>query len=289
MGIVSAKGRADLGIVDYEDFIQTDAAINPGNSGGALVNMEGQLVGVNTAILSRSGGYQGIGFAIPTNMASPIMEALKKDGRVVRGWLGVGIQDVDGELATAMKLPVAHGVLLSDVRPDAPAARAGLKRGDVVTTVEGTGVTTTGAFRNLIAAATPQKTITLEIFRGGKREKLPVVVGTMPDDVNRAAPGQGSSGGPATLDGLTVAPLDDTARKRLSVPPNIRSGLVVNAVDPGSPAAVADLRPGDVLLELDKQPITSERDLSDRLAKKQGPAALLVWRDSRTFYAVLKP
>ena len=174
MGIVSAKGRADVGIVDYEDFIQTDAAINPGNSGGALVNMEGQLIGINTAILSRSGGYQGIGFAIPTNMASPIMESLKKYGKVTRGWLGVSIQDVDQELSTAMKLPTSRGVLISDVQPGSPAQKAGLKRGDVVVKIEGRAVETTGNFRNAIALGGSGKKVKLELYRDGKLQTLDV-------------------------------------------------------------------------------------------------------------------
>jgi len=137
MGIVSAKGRASVGIVQYEDFIQTDAAINPGNSGGALVNMRGELVGINTAILSRSGGYQGIGFAIPTNMARPIMDGILADGKVKRGWLGVAIQDVTPQLKDALGLTESSGVLISDVAADGPAAKAGLKRGDVIVSLDG--------------------------------------------------------------------------------------------------------------------------------------------------------
>src|SRR5690606_24971795 len=137
----------------YEDFIQTDAAINPGNSGGALVNMRGELVGINTAILSRSGGNMGIGFAIPTDMAKPISESLLKHGKVDRGYLGVSIQDVDQELAKAMQLPSAQGVLVSDVQANSPAAKGGLVRGDVVVRVDGKAVNTTGQLRNAIAAA----------------------------------------------------------------------------------------------------------------------------------------
>src|SRR5690606_10262065 len=151
MGIVSAVGRADVGIVDYEDFIQTDAAINPGNSGGALVNMRGELVGINTAILSRTGGYQGIGFAIPSEMAQPIMRSLMDTGRVSRGFLGVGIQDLTPELAQAMGIPNTRGVVITDVRPDSAAAKAGLEQGDVVQSVDGTAVDSAGRLRNLIA------------------------------------------------------------------------------------------------------------------------------------------
>ncbi len=190
MGIVSAKGRADVGIVDYEDFIQTDAAINPGNSGGALIDTEGRLVGINTAILSRSGGYQGIGFAIPTNMAIPIMESLKKYGKVTRGWLGVSIQDVDKELSHAMKLPTTEGVLIADVQPGSPAGRSGLKRGDVVTKVDAKPVTTTGQLRNAIASSGANRKVTLELYRDGKLQTLAVSLGESPNDAPaaRAAP-----------------------------------------------------------------------------------------------------
>ncbi len=174
MGIVSAKGRANVGIADYEDFIQTDAAINPGNSGGALVDMEGNLVGINTAILSRSGGYQGIGFAIPTNMAKPIMESLMKTGHVVRGWLGVSIQDVDQDLAKALNLPSTKGVLISQVQPGSPAAKAGLVRGDVVTAVRGKPVGSTGELRNVVAEAGANVKVKVDILRNGKPQSIDV-------------------------------------------------------------------------------------------------------------------
>jgi serine protease Do len=203
MGIVSAKGRADLGIVDYEDFIQTDAAINPGNSGGALVNMEGKLVGVNTAILSRTGAFAGVGFAIPSEMVKPIMQSLLENGKVVRGWLGVTIQDVDAELARAMSLPSASGVLISDLAPGGPAARAGVQRGDVVVRIDGKPVESTGRLRNLIAAAGARGKVSLDLVRKGKPQTLSVELGEMPND-----PSNNGSLGPATssgMDGLTVA------------------------------------------------------------------------------------
>ena len=181
MGIVSAQGRAAVGIVDYEDFIQTDAAINPGNSGGALVNMRGELIGINTAILSRSGGYQGIGFAIPTAMAKPIADMLVRDGKVVRGYLGVGIASIDKKLAEQHKLSTLHGVLLSEVEPQSPAARAGLKVGDVVVALDGAPVKDAARLRNTIAMAGADKPITLAVLRGKTRVEVKATTGALPD------------------------------------------------------------------------------------------------------------
>ena len=165
MGIVSAVGRANMGITEYEDFIQTDAAINPGNSGGALVTMHGELAGINTAILSRSGGYQGIGFAIPSNMVLQVKDAILRDGRVVRGYLGVNIQDLTDELASALGVEKGAGVLISDVRPDSPAAAAGLKRGDILVSMEGVKPKDASQLRRMVAEAGKGKTARFELLR----------------------------------------------------------------------------------------------------------------------------
>ncbi len=188
MGIVSAKGRG-LRIADYEDFIQTDAAINPGNSGGALVNLKGELVGINTAIASRSGGYQGIGFAIPTNMAKPIMEMLMKDGKVSRGYLGVGIATVNRAAVKELKLPVSAGVLVTDVAKNGPAAKAGLAEGDVITSINGHGVKTSDALRNTIALIKPGTQVDLEVtHRDGKTQTVKAKLADLPDDTAQVAP-----------------------------------------------------------------------------------------------------
>ncbi|MBZ0232870.1 MAG: trypsin-like peptidase domain-containing protein [Deltaproteobacteria bacterium] len=179
MGIVSATGRASMGIVDYEDFIQTDAAINPGNSGGALVNLRGELVGINTAILSRTGGYQGIGFAIPTNMASPIMNALIADGKVNRGWLGVTLAPLDARAQA--KFRVATGVLVAQVGTDTPAEKAGLSAGDVIVAVDGTEVRDVARLRNAVAIKGAGKTTTLDVRRDGKLERVKVTLGALPE------------------------------------------------------------------------------------------------------------
>ncbi|MGH7449941.1 MAG: Do family serine endopeptidase, partial [bacterium] len=182
-GIVSAKGRSNVGLADYEDFIQTDAAINPGNSGGALVNMDGELVGINTAIATRSGGFQGIGFTVPINMARSVMESLLKHGKVVRGWLGVSIQDINETMAKAMKLKNAAGALVGDVTDDSPAARAGIKSSDVIIEINGKKVQNSAQLRNEVAGTAPGTTVTLKIVREGKEQTFEVKLAELPGRV----------------------------------------------------------------------------------------------------------
>ncbi len=184
MGIVSAKGRGNMGIEDYEDFIQTDAAINPGNSGGALINTRGELIGINTAILSRSGGYQGIGFAIPTSMAVPIMRSLITDGKVSRGWLGVAIHTVDSSLAARAKLPVRRGVYVAQVEPGGPGGRQGLQAGDVIVAVDGHQMNDMSQLRNTIAMAGAGKVVALDVVRGHGKKTLRVKLGELPERPN---------------------------------------------------------------------------------------------------------
>ncbi|MBN1605540.1 MAG: Do family serine endopeptidase [Polyangiaceae bacterium] len=288
-GIVSAKGRADLGITANEDFIQTDAAINPGNSGGALVDLKGQLVGINTAILSRTGGNVGIGFAIPSDMVKPIMEALISKGQVDRGWLGVGIQDVDSEMGEALELGSRRGVLIAEVRPDSPAERAGLKPGDVVTRVGATQVQTTGELRNAVALAGANKKVELTILRDGKERTISVALGKAPDREDRSAEsGSGQSPASNSLDGFTVQPLDRDARQQLHVPARIERGVVVAEVEPGSAAARTGLRPGDVILEVDRRPVDGLQSF-EKLWKGAGDKKLLVvYRQGRTLFLVTR-
>jgi serine protease Do len=283
MGIVSAKGRADVGIADYEDFIQTDAAINPGNSGGALVDMEGNLVGINTAILSRSGGYQGIGFAIPTEMARPIMDSLLQTGKVVRGYLGVGIQDVDPALQEALGMGDRDGVLISSVEPGGAAERAGVQRGDVVLSVDGSPVGTTGRLRNLIAAKGKGR-VQLEILRGGKPITLGVELGQLPDKQAQKLPGAAKDSGAL---GLELSQLSPEIAKRFGL--DRSEGVVVIQVVPGSPAANAGLQSGDVLLEVDRVKVTTPADVQRAArAKPKGSVLLLVEREGRTRYVAVK-
>src|SRR5438477_6125431 len=214
MGIVSATGRGGMGIEDYEDFIQTDAAINPGNSGGALVDAEGRLIGLNTAILSRSGGNQGIGFAIPANLARDVMEGLIKDGHVTRGYLGVMIQDVTPSLAKEFKLKEnGAGALVSDVTADSPAEKAGLKSGDVIVEFDGKKVTDSRHLKREVARVHPGQTIPVKVLRDGSNKTLQVAVRETPG-VERLAKNdsQGKGDDNGTLNGVTVGDLDRGAR-----------------------------------------------------------------------------
>ena len=182
MGIVSAVGRANMGITDYDDFIQTDAAINPGSSGGALVDMNGRLVGINTAIISRTGGYQGIGFAIPSRMAIPIKDALLAHGRVIRGWLGIEVRELDADHARASGVEPGHGVTVAAVVRDSPADDAGLRAGDVITAVDGVAIREPGKLRNAVAMRETGSTLAVEASRGGDARSFEVVIGERPED-----------------------------------------------------------------------------------------------------------
>ncbi|TMQ07623.1 MAG: DegQ family serine endoprotease [Deltaproteobacteria bacterium] len=284
MGIISATGRANVGITDYEDFIQTDAAINPGNSGGALVDMDGKLVGINTAIASRTGGYQGIGFAIPSSMAMQVENAILHGGKVTRGWLGVAIQDVTPDLAKQMDLTARHGVLVSDVTRDSPAAKAGLQRGDVVVSVDGASINDSAHLRNAIALAGKGKQLSLQIERHGKPMTVPVTLGETPA-------GQGGQGGSTIVDdgilsGLAVQPLDRALRGQLHVPADV-DGVVVTKLDRRGPMAATGLREGDVIVEVNRKPVTSVDAFRDAARSATDSALLLVYRDGATIYLSL--
>ncbi len=287
MGIVSAKGRANMGIVDYEDFIQTDAAINPGNSGGALVNLNGELVGINTAILSRSGGNQGIGFAIPSDMARPIMRMLIKSGKVTRGYLGVSIQKVNDELAQALRLKVPgnRGVLVADVMGGTPAARAGLKRNDVVIRLNGKKMHETSGFRNAIATEGYGRIVNLEVVRNGHRLQIPVKLGKLPEDQGRIARRSKKSG--KSSFGVHVTPVDRRSRNRWNLPNEIRSGVIIAEVRPGSRADTLGIKKGDVIIEVNRRTVSSANDFLRAYKAAKRKLALLVYRDGMTSYIIV--
>ena len=282
MGIVSAKGRANVGIVDYEDFIQTDAAINPGNSGGALVNMRAQLIGINTAILSRSGGYQGIGFAIPAAMCKPIMTSLLKHGRVVRGWLGVVIQTLGKEMAPVLGVPVQAGVLVSDVQRGSPADKAGVRRGDVIVALDGAKMSSVARLRNTVAIKGINAKVKVTLYRKQKKLDLDVTLGELPGS-GRAQLGSGQG----ALGGLTVETLTEQTRRRLGLPRRI-GGVVVTRIERGSPAEAAGLRIGDAILEINRRPINSTGDFAANYRAAKDKLLMLVWRAGGAMYMLLE-
>jgi serine protease Do len=284
MGIVSAVGRANVGIADYEDFIQTDAAINPGNSGGALVNVRGELIGINTAIFSQTGGYMGIGFAVPANMARSVMDQLVKRGRLTRGYLGVAVQELTPTLARGLELPATRGILVGDVMPDSPAAKAGLRRGDVIVAIGGKPVEDTGHFRNLVAGTAPGTRAQLTILRAGKEQTVELTVGDLPERTASAAVAPGE---PDPL-GLSVSDVTPEVARRLGLPAG-QQGVVVTAVSPGGLAAEAGLRPGDVVQEVNRRPVRSTKDFVQAVEQAGGKdLVLLVNRQGSTAYAVLE-
>jgi len=288
-GIISAKGRANVGIADYEDFIQTDAAINPGNSGGALVNIRGELIGINTAIFTRSGGYMGIGFAVPSNMARSVMDSLVKSGKVTRGWLGVYIQEVTPELAKQFKLGSNLGALVSDVMEGSPAEKAGLERGDVIIQYNGKEVENTGHLRNMVAQTPVGKVIDVKVIREGKEKVLKVKIGELPAEVSK---GEKEEEGEArgVFEGVTVQNLTQDLRERLDVPDKIK-GVVVSSVEVGSAAEESGLKTGDVILEIDKKVVRTVKDFNKIVNEiKKGEGVLvLVYRDGMTLYITLSP
>ena len=252
MGIISAVGRAGVGLADYEDFIQTDAAINPGNSGGALVNVQGELIGINTAIFTRSGGYMGIGFAIPSNMAKGVARSLEAHGTVVRGWLGVSIQDLTPDLAKQFETTDTKGALVTDVVEGSPAQDARFRRGDIIREYDGRPVPNATKLRTYVAETSPETKVGVGILREGKRERLTIVIGQMPTDV--AGLGEvGTVGQRHALSGLTVESV-------ASEPSSDDTGVRVLTVRPDSRAARAGIRKDDVILEINR---TSIKDVDD--------------------------
>jgi serine protease Do len=285
MGIISAVGRANVGIVDYENFIQTDAAINPGNSGGALVNLQGQLIGINTAIFSRTGGYMGIGFAIPSQMVKSVMQSLIGHGKVIRGWLGVSIQELTQDLAAQFDAPDTHGALVGDVFSKSPAGQAGLKRGDIIRTYKGITVKDPTHLRTLVAETPPDTSVSLAVLRNGKVVNLSVSIAEMPKDtasLTKEAPG--SVPGNHALSGLSVEPVK---------PGQTRDGhgVVVTQIAPNSPAERAGLQPGDVILELNRSTIGSVQDF-EQLVKRLDPQSsvlVLLQRGRGSIFLTIKP
>jgi serine protease Do len=296
MGIVSGLSRGGLGIngeQGYENFIQTDAAINPGNSGGALVDADGRLVGINTAIFSRSGGYQGVGFAVPVNLARSVMERLINFGKVSRGYLGVGIQTITPELAQEFNLPDRDGALVTSVEPNTPAGKAGLQSGDVIREVGDKKITDSTQLRLFVSQMAPGTKVTLKVLRGveGKKpveKNFTATLGELPVDRmanrGRLSPDENATANEDSLDGVEVSDIDAEARRQFNIGAGIRGALVTN-VDEDSNAAEADLRAGDVIQEINHQPVRNADDAVELSKKAMGDRVLLrVARGRSSFY-----
>jgi serine protease Do len=281
-GIVSATGRANVGIADYEDFIQTDAAINPGNSGGALVNVRGELVGINTAIFSTSGGYQGIGFAIPSSMAKIVMDNLIKKGKVVRGWLGVSIQPVTPDIAKQFGIKDEKGALVGDVVEDGPAEKADIRRGDVIIEYEGQVVDDPSDLRNSVAGTPPGKKVTVKIMRDGKMQKMDVTIAELPGEMEKLQGGYDN-----LLKGVTVQGLTPELKKNLDIPKRV-NGVIVTDIEDDSPAEGV-LAANDVILEVNRKKTAGMKDYETVVSqiKSDQDILLLVFRNGSTIYITL--
>jgi serine protease Do len=249
-GIVSARGRENVHIAQYEDFIQTDAAINPGNSGGPLVDLDGRVIGINTAIASRNGGNMGVGFAIPINMVKSEMQTLMKGEHIKRGWLGVAIQELTPGLAKSFKYDSTKGALVSDVQSDSPAQKAGFKAGDIVTRYEDKPVTGPSVLRNEVAGTAPGTKADVTVFRSGREKDLTVKVGELKEEATAAATGHEES----TALGLTVENLSPQTAQELDYSSD-QTGVLVTAVEPGSLAADAGIQPNDLIVSVLDKPV----------------------------------
>jgi Do/DeqQ family serine protease len=286
MGIVSAKGRSTgLGDGSYEDFLQTDAPINRGNSGGALVSTAGQLVGINSQIVSPSGGNIGIGFAIPARMAESVMTQLVNGGRVHRGQLGVTVQRMTSDLAASLGLPEVKGALVSSVSKGSPAEKAGVEQGDVIVSVDGAPVTDSNALRNRIASTRPGSTVSLGVVRDGRETTLRVELREAPavrEADDKTEPPEGGRLG------LSVRPVTPEDARRLGL--ESRQGLLVAEVDPAGPAAAAGLQPGDVIQEVNRKPVTDVTQLRAAVkASADRPSLVLINRQGASLFLTIEP
>lgn len=297
LGIISALGRGSVGITEYEDFIQTDAAINPGNSGGALVNMKGELVGINTAIFSRTGGSEGVGFAIAVSIAKDIATSLIETGKVTRGWMGVAIQELTPALAQSFQLPEGQqgGVLISEVHEDGPSAKAGLKRGDVILEYGGEVVKDVNHLRNIVARTKVGKKKDIKVLREGKDTVLTLELGERPSDQMLTKGGSvEKEKAPAmekldnVLSGMTVEPISGENRNEFNIPEQIK-GVVVSKVESGSAVEAAGIQAGDVIQEVSRQVVKSIdefKQIASKIAKDELAVLLVNRRGNNLFIAV---
>ena len=293
MGVISAVGRANVGIADYEDFIQTDAAINPGNSGGALINVHGELVGINTAIVSRSGGYQGIGFAVPSGMAKQVMESLIKYKKVVRGWLGVSIQEVTSDLAEEFGVKDLKGALVSGVLKESPAEKAGIRQGDVLLGFNGKDVEDTGHLRNMVSQTPVGTKVKVRLLRQKKELELDVIIAELPKKSGETATEEEPEGDGEesnALSGVTVRELTADLARRFGFDEG-DAGVVVVRVEPAGRAYEAGLRPGDLIMQVNQKDVTTieEYRKAVRKVKAKDRALLLIRRKGQDLFLTIRP
>ena len=292
-GSVSALGRSLSDPDKFEDFIQTDAAINPGNSGGALVNVRGQVIGINTAIVSGNSGpggegsFIGIGFAIPSNTAKHVMEDLIKTGKVSRGYLGVSITSLREDLAKQFKVPDTSGALVNDVTPGGPADKAGIKNGDVIRKLDGKTVGDSGQLTAMVTNMNPGTEVVLDILRDGKPMTIHLTLGERPANLS-VTPGVGKAPSEGTLRGITVQNLTPDVRDQLGLPPSAR-GVVISELDPSSPAAQGGLQPGDVIETINRHPVNSVADFNRLAAEAKGQTLLRINRQGNGIFVVISP
>jgi serine protease Do len=282
-GIISATGRGGLGIEDYEDFLQTDAPINPGNSGGALINDRGELVGINTAILSHgSGGSQGIGFAVPANLARQVMDQVLKNGHVTRAYLGIYPQDVTPAMAKAFGEKDTQGIVVGDVSPNSPAKEAGIQRGDIILQINGKPVTDSNQLRMSVSMMQPGTELKLKTLRNGTERDATVKLAEMPAE-SAKADSNDHEGGSKALDGVEVSNLNASIARQLNIPSSTK-GVVVTDIDPASKMADSGLQTGDVIQEVNHQAVTNVPEFQSAMSKAGSEPLLLVNRDGRTLF-----
>lgn len=267
VGVVSAKGRQNLKITDLEDFIQTDAAINPGNSGGPLLNLDSEVIGINTAIVSRTGGYMGIGFAVPSNMARHVMAQIIDKGSVTRGFLGVSLQPVDKDIADAFNLDKPEGALVSEVVKDSPADKAGIQQGDIIVEYNNISVKTLGSFRNDISLMNPGAKVVLKVNRKGKIVTIPVILGSASDSF--------TTDGAMQKMGLEVDNLTPELAKQLGYTKG-EEGVVITKIKPGSPAAAAGMRPGFLIMAINHKKVANTDDFNDAIKDSENKKRVLI-------------
>ncbi|MCC6347661.1 MAG: DegQ family serine endoprotease [Nitrospirales bacterium] len=292
MGIISAIGRVDVGIADYENFIQTDAAINPGNSGGPLTNVKGELIGINTAIFSKTGGYQGVGFAVPSDMVRLVMDQLLKKGKVTRGWIGVAIQELTPEIAQKFGLKVSDGALISDVLKGGPASAAGMMRGDIILGFSGKKVRDVGMFRNMVAQSRIGSPVEVKILRKDREIAATVTIAELPSEAAETALSSPQNPEPEenVLSGIAVVDLNRSIARQLGIDKD-EKGVVIVRVEPGSSAEDAGIKKGDVIQEIDRQRINNLNDFNRIVSRVKPDDAVLLFvnRKGKRFYAALSP